>query len=131
MDALEKQKIREEFGKRLTEALESSRMAQGKHSVPNTVATEMIRRGHDLTPMAVRKWMAGEGIPTIEKLFDLAELSECSMEYLLQGRGPQKMTKVSWQLLDVLAELPVSYQELVLKVAESYLPLAKAEKQRL
>ena len=111
-----------QFGERLTYALLISPLGSGKNreNLASVLSQEMIRRGHNVTYMAVRKWLAGESVPSIEKLADIADLANCSVDYLIHGKGPMRMTQESYALLELFDTMTPEQRKALLDLGNAF-----------
>lgn len=78
---------RNSFEVRLRAAVEAS----GIRVSPTSLTREFnLRwRGQPVSIPAVRKWLCGEGVPTLDKLTVLAQLLNTTVEWLKWGVGPE------------------------------------------
>jgi transcriptional regulator with XRE-family HTH domain len=80
---------RADFSARLNQILDES---------PEKVPREgRGRQGHvgkmfGVDQKAARKWLKGEGFPTLEKAIEIAKRFNVTVEWLLSGRGEKRMT---------------------------------------
>ncbi len=70
--------------KRMTEALEAAGY---------DTSLSAIGRLFDVWPSAVSKWRDGQALPELAKLLQLVEITGCSAEWLLTGRGSRLRDK--------------------------------------
>jgi transcriptional regulator with XRE-family HTH domain len=115
-----RERAKSEFGERLSFALSQSPLGANGESPVNALTREMIRRGHDVTAMAVRKWLSGESIPSIERLADVALLANCSIDYLVHGKGPMRMTQESYNLLAMFDNMTADQRKALLDLGNAF-----------
>lgn len=64
----------------------------------------------ELTPNAVRKWLKGLGLPTLQQAIKIANWSGVNVDWLLTGREPKRLGGTPWNALaldDMLRSLPI------------------------
>lgn len=87
------------FADRLNEALD-------EFGVPSKFEGRQVIVGRmfGVTQKGARKWLEGEGLPTLEKSIQIAKHLGVHVEWLLTGRGPKRITGDSH--IDFVASLP-------------------------
>lgn len=88
------------FAQRLNQALnESSEQIPQEGKGRQSVVGQLF----GVDQKAARKWLKGEGFPTLEKCTDIAKRLNVSMEWLLTGRGDKRiMDNLNAQLAELL-----------------------------
>ncbi len=88
------------FSARLNELLDEA-------GVPNKFEGRQVVVGKmfGVTQKGARKWLEGEGLPTLEKCIEIAERFGVHTEWLLSGRGPKWISgSPPENLIDILPE---------------------------
>lgn len=61
-----------------------------------------VARMFDVSQKGARKWLEGEGLPTLEKTIEIAQRFGVQTEWLLSGRGDKYVTETGEGLLGAL-----------------------------
>ena len=68
------------------------RMTEARAAAGYDTSLSAIGRLYDVWPSAVAKWRDGTASPELEKLIELSDLTNCSLEWLLTGNGTRTRT---------------------------------------
>ena len=88
------------FGERLNQALDASPL-----DIPIKGEGRQVRVGKlfSVNQKTARRWLEGEGFPTLEKSIEIARKLDLALEWLLTGRGEKRiMEPTSMQLAELL-----------------------------
>lgn len=120
MSVITKELARTQFAERLNAALDRAEFPRPNGKRTTALTREMVRREHDVTPMAVRKWLMGESAPSFDKLLDVSEISNTSIDFLVSGKGPARVDSYARQLINLLPDLTVEQKKTLLQVAYTF-----------
>lgn len=115
-----KENARLKFAARLNKALDNIGYPSISSKRGVTLARALIRMGHELSPVASHKWLTGESAPSLEKLGDLAEIAQTSVDYLVSGKGPTHVSPMLLDLLGTLSGLTDEQLKAVLEVSRTF-----------
>ncbi len=92
---------------------------------PTLVAREFNKRysGNPVTTQAVRKWLAGEAIPSQDKVRVLAEWLKVSLQWLRFGDGETTPASGEGSLEEAFARLSPRHREMVREMVTALLRL--------
>lgn len=89
--------VKADFAARLNELLDERGLPRKGDGRQTTLA-----RIVDVGQKGVRKWLEGEGLPTLENTIKLAKYFSVHTEWLLSGRGPKYLDHDGRALMDSL-----------------------------
>ena len=81
---------KEGFANRLNEALTDS-----AYPVKGENRQAIVGKIFGVTQKAARKWLEGEGMPTLERCIFIAKQLEVQFEWLMTGRGTKHHTRIT------------------------------------
>lgn len=110
---IDKDKLREEFSKRLNLALDNAGVREHGRGVD--IQNELKRKGLKASTESIRKWLSGISIPGVDNMKALAEFTNVPISWLQFGEGDISSTS---------NELTYNHHNNI-KVVESYIPSAK------
>jgi transcriptional regulator with XRE-family HTH domain len=87
--------------------------------IPTIGLQRRLAKAFGVSQPAVRKWLHGEGYPTMDKAIEIAKYFDVSIEWLLTGRGRQTIQPepdaLYRKIADILHTMPKSQQDRTLE----------------
>lgn len=83
-----------EFWERLTKALDRAGLP---------VSQMGLAKKLKMSQGSIQRWVRGTGLPTLDTTVQLSEMTGCCVEWLLTGRGPERLLDPKSPLGEILA----------------------------
>lgn len=102
-----------------TQALFSRRLAEicDDMGLPAHGRQTLLAQQLKVTQGATKKWLSGDGYPTMDKLIAICDWAGCNLNWLVQGVGPKRIDAVDTKSLvlgEALETLPSDERQQVL-----------------